>query len=114
MYIEDFESIVGKIKDRKEEADDYLDQLPIDLSTYMFDNQYVNNIGMINDILFDAYFGELNDHVFWFLYEWTPGKEIHDSAGVSYSINSFSDFVEATKQIYNLPMKPKNEDKEFN
>ncbi len=110
MYIEDFAEIVSKLRSNHEVREDYSDsisELDYCLSLYVIDNKYTNSVCMENDFLIQQLFGELTDHVCWFLYEWKPGYSIGDN-GVDYVIETVQDFVDATQQIYQLPMKPKS------
>jgi hypothetical protein len=108
MFLEDFDRITNQLKESYIEREEYLDNIPSDINMIFCDNAYANSLGMDNDFLLRELFGEISDHVFWYMYEWNPGHQIEDK-GITYMINSHENFVEATKQIYNLPMKPVEE-----
>jgi hypothetical protein len=111
MYIEDFSDIVFRLKSDIDFRENYLNRLrdvDSNLIDVIIDNKYVDSTLMQTDFLIDKVFGELTEHVFWYLYDWRPGFSIeHD--GVNYIIEDFDDFVEATEQMYQLPMRPKLE-----
>ena len=109
MYIEDFSSIVTRLYDDRDFQNSYLTRIrEVDpyLTDSMIENKYIDSVLKQNDFLLQALFGELSDHVYWFLYDWKYGFNIKYN-DVDYVINNVADFVTCTQQIYNLPMKPK-------
>jgi hypothetical protein len=109
MYIEDFRSIVTRLYQDIESQKNYIDRLrELDpcLSEIIIENKYINSVLILNDFLIQNVFGELTEHVYWFLYDWKYGYKITDN-NVDYVINTIDDFIICTQQIYNLPMKPK-------
>ena len=65
--------VVKRIKELNTEGHNYLDNLPTGLDV-IYDNDYANTIGQINDVLVHALFKDYSADIFWFLYEWKPGK----------------------------------------
>jgi hypothetical protein len=108
MYIDDFREIIVELTESMKFRDEYLGNLreiDYNLSDIFYDNKYYNSLACDNDFLINKLFGpELIDHVNWFLYEWKEGYMIEDK-GIQYYINNIDDFVEATEQIYCLPMR---------
>ena len=110
MYIEDFRLIITKLVEGKKYREEYLDTLnKVDssLSSSIFENKYSDSLGNDNDFLIKELFGkELIDHVMWFLYEWHPGYKVCYN-NVDYYIMNIDDFIDATEQMYGLPMRPR-------
>lgn len=104
MFLEDFDRIVDNLKKSLILRESYLDSLPSNFSELIVDNPHTNQMSITNDMLVEELFSDMTDHVMWYLYEWKPGYSIEEN-GVTYIINFHKDFVEATKQIYRLPMK---------
>lgn len=67
--------VVRQLKELDTVAQEYLDQVPTDLSVAVFDNTYVNSKGEAYDVLVHALFGSMSADIFWFLYEWKPGSK---------------------------------------
>jgi hypothetical protein len=67
-------TILKKIKEIEHNQNTYLDSVPSDISTVVFDNEYANMNGLKFDIVLQALFGDYVDEVYWFLYEFKPGK----------------------------------------
>lgn len=109
MYIEDFSSVVTRLYDDKDFQNSYMTRIrevDLYLTDGIIENKYVESVLKQNDYLIQTLFGELSDHVYWFLYDWKPGNKIKYN-DVDYVINNVTDFITCTQQIHNLPMKPK-------
>lgn len=64
--------LVKVLRKLRLEADEYIDKVPNDLSIYIMDNTYANALGIMNDRLLEAVFGDAYEDVSWFLYEFRP------------------------------------------
>lgn len=104
MFLEDFDRITEELKNSLFNRNEYLDTLPQNFSEIIIDNDYVEHLSMDYNMLIEELFDDMTEHVYWYLYEWKSGFVIEDN-NVKYIINNHEDFVEATKQIYRLPMK---------
>lgn len=100
MTFEEFETIFLEIIKRTSIRETYLNSVPSDIRTAIFDNEYVNQLGITNDILMQCLFGEeLLSELLWYLYEWKEGFEI-SVEDTKYVINNQEDFFKYIKEIY--------------
>lgn len=88
--------VVRKIRNLNKRQEEYLDKIPSDIRDAFFDNSYVNDMSMKNDILMLALFGDIVvEDVFWFLYEYKEG-----SAGPHVSLDSEDTLTFNTDEDY--------------
>lgn len=109
MYIETFRLVVNQLKTSLTYRENYLKDLSkIDnnLSTNLVENKYIDSVLLENDFLIQNFFGDLAEHVYWFLYDWKPGFQVVYNE-VTYTIDTFEDYITCTQQMYNLPIMPK-------
>ena len=67
--------VVRKIRQLDKRQQEYIDNIPADIKAAFFDNSYVNDLAMKNDILLTALFGEtVSEDIFWFLYDYKEGS----------------------------------------
>ena len=57
-------------------GDIWLDTVPTEISSIIFDNPYVESITRSNSILLETVFGAHAESIYWFMYEWKPGDEV--------------------------------------
>lgn len=115
MYLEDFKDIVTRLEQDININNKYLDEIskfPLDLTSLICENEYINTVEFQNEYLQRFIFGEeLYDWVSWYLYDrkgW--GREndeyIVDYDGVKYLVQDIDSFVDFTKHALGLKMKP--------
>lgn len=83
--------ILKKIKEIEHKQNDYLDSVPSDISSVVFDNEYANMNGIKFDIVLQALFGDYIEEVYWFLYEFKPGKSLGPHITVDQKEYTFKD-----------------------
>jgi hypothetical protein len=87
--------LVKFLKDGVEASNVYVDSIPRDIRTSVFDNTYSDiQDKMVNELV-KAHFKTMATDVFWFLYEFTAGKTAgpHVSIdGVDYYFNTNEDY----------------------
>ena len=69
--------LLKTIKSLDNEANRYLDSIPVFLHEYkmsIIDNDYANDIGRQKDAMLQFIFGDLTEDICWFLYEWSPDR----------------------------------------
>lgn len=71
-----FESLTRKLYEVVKAGDEYLQKVPDDIKPFVYENGFVNHLGLMNDILIEWTFGDLAEIVRWFLFEWTPDNEL--------------------------------------
>lgn len=76
----------------------YIDSVPRDIQSVVFDNGYVDTILRDNTMLIDAYFGEYAQSVSWFLYEWQPGFEVGMN-GETEAIYNFEQYIDWMRRM---------------
>ena len=65
--------VVRQLKELDTLAQEYISKVPTGFDV-IYDNDYANTLGQINDVLVQALFKDYSADIFWFLYEWKPGK----------------------------------------
>ena len=88
-------NVVKKLKELDNKAELYLKTIPPEFYSIVFDNEYSSNSGMKSDVLIRALFGENSEDIFWFLYEWKPGKK-----NVQITFSDGREFVIETEEDY--------------
>ena len=85
--------LLKKLRTHQKQRDAYLETIPQDLRSVVFDNEYAENLQAENALLMAAVFGErLNDWVGYFLYEWKPGYHVTDEHGKEWKLESDEDY----------------------
>ena len=69
------EQLFRKLYELKQARFAYLDTVPRDIQSALFDNEFVNTLDTTIQILIEKVFGE-SYGIEWFLYEWKPGMEV--------------------------------------
>ena len=87
--------VVKRLKALNTEADKYLDKLPEDLLTFVYDNVHANCIGLKVDALAQTLFGEHYETVEWYLYEFEPSDspQLWLADGTPVTLSCDEDFV---------------------
>lgn len=91
------EEVFRIIWQQKQNADKFIDSLPMSINEAFFANEFTDAYHIISDTLMREYFGKHWDSVCWFLYEWRKGFTvgIHKADTV---INDIDDYIEWMKQ----------------
>lgn len=78
---------------------EYIDKVPNDIVTSVFDNKYVNLLQDDNTMMMCILFGEHMEAVEWFLYEWDPSKSaaVDDEKYYFKDIEEYIDYMKATE-----------------
>lgn len=71
----------------------------------VLDNDYVNSLCTEHDRLVEAYFGDVAEEVFYFLYEWPriredSGAHIITSSGKEWNLHTLEDVVKYMEEEY--------------
>jgi hypothetical protein len=85
-------ALFRKIYTQKVKGDAYVKVLPYEISRAIFDNEYSNSQGMINDMLCDTIFGKDIESINWFIYDWQPGYKV-ESNDKTFVINNLDDYI---------------------
>lgn len=95
---EKFCEIFAVMFDNDKRGSAYLQTVPTDIRSAVFDNGYVdslnNTISKLCDVVFEPYV----ETVYWMLYEWKPGAAVIEGEKL-YVINDLSDFFNYTKEV---------------
>lgn len=93
---EELITMLKEVRKLRQEADEYLDKLPNDLSLYVMDNTYTTAVSMIGDKSLKMIFGDMNEDISWFLYEFTPKEEpqLWLADGTPITLKSDEDYYE--------------------
>lgn len=93
--------IIKRYIEEKETRDNWLDQLPADISSAFFDNAYVNSFGMFEEYLLKVYLGEnLYNELMWYCYD-MPAHEVTITMGEKdYKITSAESFYKYLTEVY--------------
>lgn len=103
LTFEQFKSIVTLLKTELIARHEYLDQIPDDIQTGIFDNFYSNSQGRVADKLADMLFDEYAEDVDWFLYECDYDKISHISTEKGkYTITSLEAYFDYAQQEMNF------------
>lgn len=99
MTYEEFCDLVSFLYKSNLDKDIYINSIPRDLSSFIFDNSFSNILEKQNQKLMQFYFQDLYHDVDWFLYEWSPNScnEITVN-NKSYIIKSLDDYLDYAKQ----------------
>lgn len=93
------ERIFREIYANELKRDKYFDSLPRDICMFVIENSYTDNLLHERDMLIRLIFGEHSEAVEWFLYEWTPGKEISMIGDVTPTpINTIDEYIDWMKK----------------
>jgi hypothetical protein len=88
--------VVRKIRNLNKQQEEYLNKIPNDIQDAFFDNSYVNDASMKNDILMSALFGEVvSEDIFWFMYEYkegSAGPHVEYPDGTKFTFNTDDDY----------------------
>jgi len=76
----------------------YIDSIPIDIRSGVFDNLYVNEYDRDHVMMLNHIFGDATDSITWFLYEWAPGWEV-GYHGIERKINTIDEYIDWLKNI---------------
>ena len=93
----DKETLLRTLHQNEMERNEYLDTVPPDLQSAIFDNTYVNKVWEDNTILLKEVFGDQYLAVEWFLHEWKPGYNVGVN-GVTKTINNIDDYIDWLKE----------------
>ena len=100
------QELIDVVRDLKQEMlvqDSWIDSLPNEISSAFFDNTLTNSLGVQRDILIKALFGDYEEAVYWFLYEFTVGKfegpHCIDESGKEWTYNTDEDYFEYLKGV---------------
>jgi hypothetical protein len=89
-------AVLRKLREIEKQQSAYIDLIPDDISGIIYDNQYSNLQGLKSDIVIQALFVDAVEDVYWFLYEFTPGRtpgpHIIDANKKEYIFNSDEDY----------------------
>lgn len=66
--------VVRELKRLDTKSQAYINSIPSEFSI-IFDNEYTDSKCKMNDLLIHALFKEKAEDIFWFIYEWEPGKK---------------------------------------
>ena len=66
--------VLKKIRKINVDQDKYLDSIPRDLRSSVFDNKFAALEGSKNDVIMQSLFGDFYEDVCWFLYEFDTLK----------------------------------------
>lgn len=95
--------VVKKLKAIGDLQDKYLDTVPRDIVTFVFDNEYANMQDQMNRAMFTQLFGDLAEDVNWFLYEFkvgeTPGPHCIHSDKKEYTFNTVDDYYKYLESL---------------
>lgn len=93
--------VVRKLREIEKQQSEYIDKLPSDISGFVFDNEYSNLQGLKFDLVLQTLFGDFAEDVYWFLYDFVPGKtagpHVIESNGTEHTFNSDDDYYEYLK-----------------
>lgn len=99
MKFYEFKLIFSEILERTHLSEEYLRSIPTDIQKAFCENEYVNQLGIINDVLLQCVFGDLSGEVYFFLYDWKEGFKI-EVDDKEYIINCLDDFFQYIHEIY--------------
>ena len=95
--------VVKQLRLISEQQETYLDKVPRDIVTVIFDNEYANLQSRISQVLFNQLFGDLADDVSWFLYEFkpgvTPGPHCIHNDKTEYTFNTDEDYYKYLESL---------------
>lgn len=98
ITFEQFKQAVTMLKVEHDARDKYIDQVPHDIQSAVFDNYYTNSLGIVADRLADMLFAEYADDVAWFLYECDYDRiariEVEDRVYIIDSIETYFAYAE--------------------
>jgi len=89
--------IVKRIRNLQLLSDQYLDKIPRDISSVVWDNEYSDLTLRQVTILIDTLFGDMAEDVHWFLNEFTPstsGPHCVLSDGTEFTFNTDQDYYD--------------------
>ena len=93
--------LLRKLRTHQKQRDAYLETIPQDLRSVVWENEYSENLQAENALLMLEAFGEqLNDWAGYFLYEWKPGFHVTDEHGKEFLLNSDEDYFEFFEGMY--------------
>lgn len=66
-------NVLRKLRSIEKQQTTYIDSLPSDIASCIYDNEYANLQGLKFDMVLQALFGDSTEEAYWFLYEFVPG-----------------------------------------
>ena len=95
--------LIRKLREVENQQTAYINKIPSDISSLIFDNEYSNLQGLKFDFVLQTLFGDLVEDIYWFLYEFKPGKthgpHVITPDGVEHTFNSDEDYYEYLKNL---------------
>ena len=77
MNVNKFRKLMIELRAAQARSDAWLDTVPREVNAVFFDNPHVDTLERTKTILLDALFEDaLRQEVDWFLYEWSPEKDV--------------------------------------
>jgi len=99
-----FVEVVSTLYENRKKQKRYLDDLRkieggSGICEFVFENTYIELESKSNDLLMKAFFGNLVDDVYWFLYDWEKGFTITVN-NRQFVINSIDDYFKYADEVY--------------
>jgi len=95
--------VIKQLRHEQNVQDQWLNELPNELHSAFFDNDYVNSMGLQHDMLITSLFKDSAEDVFWFLYDFkigkTKGPHIITADGVPYTFLKDEDFYDYLESL---------------
>lgn len=94
--------VVRNLKDSYARGQQYLNSIPSDIRSVVFDNQYTERLEHDIDLLINALFGDAYDDIGWFLYEYdaeraSAGPHLILADGTEYTFKTNADYYQYLK-----------------
>ena len=94
--------VVRALKDSYAKGNDYLNSIPNDIRSVVFDNRYTERLEHDVDTLINALFGDAYEDVAWFLYEYhaeraSAGPHLILADGTEYTFKTNEDYYQYLK-----------------
>ena len=88
-----FKEVVTKLIEYRNKENEYLDSIPSDIQSLIFDNEYTNSKEYEIELLISAWCDNKNieEDVYWIIYEWRPGFTVKINSK-DYTIKSIDEF----------------------
>ena len=91
------EQAFRQLVENESNREKYFDKIPSDISMFVIDNEYTNNLLHERDMLIRLVFGEHAEAIEWFIYEWVPGRDVACN-DKSATINNIDEYITWMKE----------------
>lgn len=89
LTFEKFKEVVTRLVEADQFQTEYLNKIPDDIQSAIFDNEYANSKARTIDYLIETLFGEYAEDVMWFIWE-ANGNNVNKVKNISFEDREYA------------------------